>query len=283
MDEAKYSRQVLLFGEEGQRRLASSRVGIVGLGGLGSQVLQALAYLGVGHVVLIDDDRVSVSNLNRLVGASPADAEHGTLKVDVAARTFRSVQPEATATDLPVNLRTIEAMQALEKCPVVFGCVDGDGARLVLSELTAAYSLTLIDCAAEIFPEEQPVRWGGRVVVATAGQFCLDCARQIDMDIAKEELATPGVREARRRHGYGAGDDAPAPAVVNLNGVIANLGVTEFMVMTTALRAARRFLVYHADRGIVNERQDERRPDCYTCGYLAGKREAAAMDRYVLR
>jgi hypothetical protein len=283
MSEDRYARQVLLFGEEGQRRLAESKVGIVGLGGIGSHIAQGLAYLGVRHLVLVDDDRVSMSNLNRLVGAVPEDAEREANKTEVAARMVMAVLPGAEVLPLARNLRTAEAMDALIGCPVVFGCVDGDGARLVLTELAAAYGLTLIDAAAEIFPEpDQPLRWGGRVVVARPGDFCLDCAQQIDMEIAKEELETEETRDLRRRHGYGAGEVAPAPAVVNLNGVAANLALTEFMVMVTGLRDPRRFLVYHADRGVVNDRQDARRPSCYTCGYLVGKGEAANIGRYVL-
>ncbi len=98
----------------------------------------------------------------------------------------------------------------------------------------------------------------------------------------KEELESEETRDLRRRHAYGAGDAAPAPAVVSLNGVIANLAVTEFMVMITGPREPRRFLMYHADRGIVNDRQDPRRPTCFTCGYLFGKREAANVRRYLL-
>lgn len=282
MAEARYNRQVLLFGEEGQRRIAESKVGIVGLGGMGSQIAQGLAYLGVRQFVLVDDDHVSESNLNRLIGAVPEDAERKTPKVEAAARHIRAVLPEAGVAPVPRNLRTEEAMDALTGCPIIFGCVDGDGPRLVLMELAAAHEITLIDCAAEIFAEEDPLRWGGRVVVGRPGEFCLDCAGQVDMDVAKEELESPDQREARRRHGYGTREAAPAPAVVNLNGVVANLGVTEFMVMVTGLREPRRHLIYYADRGVVNDRQDARRADCYTCGYLIGKREAANLKRFVV-
>jgi hypothetical protein len=111
---------------------------------------------------------------------------------------------------------------------------------------------------------------------------CVDCAQQIDMEIAKVELETEETCDLRRRHGYGAGDAAPAPAGVNLNGVVANLALTEFMVMVTEMREPRRFLVYCADRGIANDRKDARRPNCYTCGYLVGKREAANVRGFLL-
>jgi hypothetical protein len=48
--------------------------------------------------------------------------------------------------------------------------------------------------------------------------------------------------------------------------VIANLAVIEFMAMITGLREPRPFLMYHIDRGILNDRRDARGPTCYTCG-----------------
>ena len=65
---ARSDRQVRAFGPEGHKRIASSRVAIVGLGGIGSIVAQQLAHLGVQDVVLIDDDPIEDTNLNRLVG-----------------------------------------------------------------------------------------------------------------------------------------------------------------------------------------------------------------------
>ena len=61
----RYHRQELLFGRETQEYLAQATVAIVGLGGLGSFVVWELAHLGVGHLILIDPDRVDETNLNR--------------------------------------------------------------------------------------------------------------------------------------------------------------------------------------------------------------------------
>lgn len=124
------------------------------------------------------------------------------------------------------------------------------------------------------------VDFGGRVVVARPGDFCLSCANQIDFEVAKQELETPATRERRKAFGYGLGEEMEAPSVVSLNGMIANLAVTEFLVMTARLREPNQQLIYRGSSGKVNVQTDKRKEDCYTCGYLVGKREDANIFRF---
>lgn len=279
MIDQRYARQLLMFGEEGQRKIESQYAGIVGLGGMGSQVVVALAQLGVSRYLLVDDDRIDETSLNRVSGAHASDI--GRLKVEVACDQIMRISAKSEVIVLPENLRSRPAMEALIGCPVIFGCVDHDAPRLVLTELAAAYEITLFDLATEIFPETKERRFdfGGRVVVARPGDFCLFCADQIDRELAKHELETPEVREQRRRHGYGLGSFVPAPSVFPLNGVIANLGVTEFLAMTTGLREPARRLTYLGMRGAVRDTTDTGKADCFTCKYLRGQRERANIWR----
>jgi len=271
-----------MFGEEGQKKIETQKVGVVGAGGLGSQVCQALAYTGVRSIGVIDDDRLDETNMNRVAGAFPSDV--GRFKVEVAKEHILKINPEAEVLAIPRNLRTREAMEFLIGCTHIFGCVDHDGPRLVLTELASAYGITLIDVATEIFPEAegQPFDFGGRVVVARPGDYCLFCAEQLDRELAKGELETPDVQAARRKHGYGLGSDVPAPAVFALNGVIANLAVMEFLVMTTGIREPARRRTYKGMRSRLTESTDERKSDCFTCGCLCGQRDKANIWRYLL-
>jgi molybdopterin-synthase adenylyltransferase len=281
MSEQRFARQCLMFGEPGQRKIESQHVGLVGLGGMGSQVAQGLAYLGVHRHLLVDDDRIDETNLNRVVGASAEDI--GRLKVDVARDQIMKINPKAEVLTVPENLRTRRAIELLVDCSVIFGCVDHDGLRLVLTELAAAYEITLFDLASEIFPQttDRPFDFGGRVVVARPGDYCLFCADQIDRELAKQDLETPEIREQRRKHGYGLSSDAPSPSVFPLNGVIANLGVTEFLAMTTGIRDPVRMLSYRAMRGVVLSTTDAGKENCFTCKYLRGQRERANIWRYL--
>lgn len=283
MIEERFARQVLMFGEEGQKKIQAQIVGVVGGGGLGSQVHQALAYTGVKKKLFgIDDDRADATNLNRLAGAEPADV--GRLKVDIARDHVMRINPQINFVGIPKNLRTREAIQSLIGCSVIFGCVDHDGPRLVLTELAAAYDIPLIDVATEIFPEAegQPFDFGGRVIVARPGDYCLVCADQLDLERAKEDLETPEVRALRRKHNYGIGNDGPAPSVFALNGILANLAVMEFIAMVTGMREPARHLTYKGDRGVVLRRDANRRSDCFTCACLRGQCEHANIWRYLL-
>ena len=80
----------------------------------------------------------------------------------------------------------------LKGVDVVFGCVDNDGARLILNELAIAYNIPYFDVAVGIdAPDGEVVDVGGRVAVVLPGGPCLDCMGQIEADEAAYFLASP--------------------------------------------------------------------------------------------
>lgn len=88
----QYSRTELLLGEGAMARLRSARVAVFGIGGVGGYVVEALARSGVGALDLIDDDTVSVTNLNRQIIALRTTI--GRLKIDVARERVEAIDPE---------------------------------------------------------------------------------------------------------------------------------------------------------------------------------------------
>jgi len=277
----RFHRQILAFGDSGQRQIANTQAAIVGIGGLGSQVAQALAYLGVNRLTLIDDDTVETSNLNRLIGAGTEDV--GREKTQVVARELRRANPAIQCQSLSVNLRSRIALEALMNASTVFGCVDNDGARLLMTELCAAYKKTYTDSATEVIGAgaSEPFDFGGRVVVSVPGEFCLLCAGELDVETAKRDLETASVQQTRIAHGYGV-PQADAPAVVSLNGIIANIAVTEFMVSATGIRKPNHKSTYRGMRGVVVVSMDTKRLDCINCGYIFGQGDAAGLMRYAV-
>ena len=264
----RYDRQAALFGPEGQTRIGAARVVIVGLGGLGSHVAQQLAYLGVGWFGLIDHDIVEESNLNRLIGSGPGDVMR--LKVEVAARLIKTINPEAFVEVAPRPLEHPSATPLFVNATAAFGCLDDDGARLALLEICCRLALPYFDLASDTGEPDNPW-YGGRVVFCHQGH-CLSCKGLLDQEQITVSGMTPEQRSQRAK-AYGvplASLGRSGPSVVSVNGVIASVAVTEFMAWCTGLRAPFGQLNYRGDQGRVLLNKDEPRTDCYYCTGLWG-------------
>ncbi|MGO9320686.1 MAG: HesA/MoeB/ThiF family protein [Solirubrobacteraceae bacterium] len=259
--EQRFARHMAFFGAEGQERISASTVTVVGLGGLGSHLVQQLVYLGVQRFTLIDADRVSTSNLNRLIGAVATDI--GEWKVEIAARTITTIEPAA---EIACQHRpfTGEDLSAIADADVIFGCVDEDPPRLDIVRSASAHAVAYVDLASDITPHGE---FGGRIVFAKDGERCLSCLGELD----QHALARARMSEEQRAADdaiYGidrAALDDGGPSVVSVNGVVASLAVTEFLVWRTGLREPAGFLTYRGDLGTVGRRADPPREFCAYC------------------
>lgn len=287
---SRFERQERLFGSAGQCHLENVKVAIVGVGGIGTHVVQQLAYLGVGrgadgHLALIDIEELDLTNRNRYIGSWHDDPIPGSGKVALARRLVALIDPTIRVLECATELRSAEAFDLVRAADVVIGCLDGDGARMVLNELCLAYQRPYIDLATDIEPGVQSL-YGGRVVTRWNNQQrgCLMCMGEINPEVAAQELASPGSRRDRQAlYGIDKGALGPkGPSVVSLNGVIASLGVTEFMCAVTGLRLPARFVNYRGDRSSVAPRNDPPPAGCYYCDTVAGSGRDSGVDRYIV-
>lgn len=277
-----FDRQLPWFTAEGQQQLSRIQVGIVGLGGTGSHIAQLLAYLGIRQFVLVDPDRVEKTNLNRVVTARDCDV--GNLKVEVARRNIRSIAPDAVVQIHAEDLRS--AVGYLLQTDILFGCVDNDGARLVLNELALAYSLPYFDIATGIEVEDaRVIRAGGRVAIVSPDGPCLHCMNEIDLVEANYFLAGPEQQESARSRGYVDGFDIAAPSVVSLNGATANVAINEFALALSRLRAVASFVELDllsplgAGGQQLITRITPRKAECTECS-KAGHSDSSGIERY---
>jgi len=88
----QFSRTQLIYGVEAMGKLASSRVAVFGVGGVGGYVVEALARSGIGAIDLIDDDKVCLTNINRQIIATRKSL--GKYKVDVAEERIHDINPD---------------------------------------------------------------------------------------------------------------------------------------------------------------------------------------------
>ncbi len=265
MTSTRYSRNEALFGKEGQNKIRKTSVAIVGLGGLGSHVAQQLAYLGVTNFLLVDHDIVTDSSLNRLVGAYDSDVKNWTRKTDSTERLIRLVAPNAHIRTLPVKVESGEIGSALKDANVVFGCLDKDLPRLKLTELCARVGRPYFDLASDTGEDEGPT-FGGRIVFCN-GSSCLFCLGLLDQEEMARESLRPELRLARDR-AYGISTDAledTGPAVVSVNGAVASLAVTEFMLLITGLGKPVPVLNYYGEKRLIRRSVDLPKPNCPYC------------------
>jgi ThiF family protein len=266
MTQVKFARQIALFGELGQERIAKVRCVIIGVGGLGTQLIMQLALLGVRHFVLIDDQELSETNRNRYYGVRHDDPVPGFRKVDLGERIAHNIDPTIVVEKIFGSFISEAGFAAMRSADIVFGCLDLEGARLVLNDVCTAYGQSYIDLASDVIPGEEP-EYGGRVCVSMNGDGCIQCLGVLDTKEAGADLA--GEAERRNRAALYGVDRAvlgrSGPSVVSINGVIASLAVTEFMVAITNLREPRRVLTYKGSSGKVFASTDQPSADCYFC------------------
>jgi hypothetical protein len=279
----RFDRNVRFFGADGQAKLRNAHVAVVGCGGLGQHVIQQLAFLGVGKLTLIEDEALSRSNLNRYVLARHDDPIPGTHKIDNALRAISAIDPSIEVTPVRNSIRSQEAFDALRPVHSLFGCLDNDGARLILNEYAKAYSKEYYDLASDI-EQDAGLRYGGRVARIDQTPGCLVCLGHIDLAAAREDLESDTARRDRTKI-YGVDTellDEGGPSVVSINGVVASLGVTEYMLSVAGVRSPKRLLTYRGDRGIVTTGDADAAPGCYFCKTIAGAGASAAVERYII-
>jgi len=129
----RYARQLSMscMGEAGQERLLEGTVAVVGLGGLGTAASLYLAAAGVGRLILVDEDTVELSNLNRQVLYSDEDIGHP--KVERAADVLTRLNPDVEVTCQQKHLREDNAGELLCDADILLDCLDSFAARYTLN------------------------------------------------------------------------------------------------------------------------------------------------------
>ena len=140
----RYARQVVMpeIGETGQRILLNAHITIIGAGGLGTPVIMALAGAGAGHLTLIDDDNVSVTDLNRQFIHTTSTI--GTTKTESATTFARSLNPDIKITSITQRLDADNAEALLARADIVIDCSDTPQTRYIINASCLALRVPLI-------------------------------------------------------------------------------------------------------------------------------------------
>ena len=141
----QFSRTALLYGSEAMARLAQSRVAVIGIGGVGGYVVEALARSGVGTLDLIDDDQICLTNINRQILATTKTV--GRYKVEVARERVLEINPNATVNINPCFYMPDTAEQFdLTQYDYVVDAIDTVKGKLEIITRAKAAGVPVISC-----------------------------------------------------------------------------------------------------------------------------------------
>lgn len=261
-DQERFARSYLALGKTGQAALHETRICVVGLGGLGSHIAQQLAYLGVRNVVMIDPDRIEESNLNRIVGAIASDV--GIAKVEVAANWYQRILPGAIIHPISGSILDEDIARWALSCDIVLCCTDNHSSRAVLNWLAYQYLVPMIDLGIEIRLDEASAvdAVGGRIQLVGPDNPCLYCCDSLDANRVREGFLS---EEERVRDQYIVGTAVPQPAVISFNGVVASLGTSMLLGITTIVPIASRMQTVNFLTGRVSPAEARIQRDCPIC------------------
>lgn len=139
----RYERQIKMIGEEGQRDLSFAVVAIAGLGGLGTVAATYLAYAGVTNFILIDDDGVNLSNLNRQIMYHTTDVR--LRKVCLARKRLEDIiSKECYIDDNKNHIDKSNVDELIEGATVVLDCLDNEESRKILCRSAVKHNIPLV-------------------------------------------------------------------------------------------------------------------------------------------
>lgn len=145
----------------------NARVLVAGAGALGNEVVKDLALFGIGHIFVVDFDRVEISNLTRSVLFREQDAADRSFKAEAVARRAMEINPQIKVTPIVGNLFSDVGLGIYRSVDVVIGCLDSRIARYLLNRLCMRAGKTWIDGSIENLT--------GTVRVFTPGVSCYEC------------------------------------------------------------------------------------------------------------
>ena len=184
----RYSRHILLdeIGIEGQERIIASRALVIGVGGLGSPAALYLATAGVGHLTLVDNDTVDLTNLQRQIAHT--EARVGQPKVDSARQALLAINPKLNITTLAERVDGVRMGALVADADVVLDCSDNFATRQAINAACVQHGVPLVSGAA--------IRFDGQLAVYNPKDPkspCYACVFPPDAAFEETRCATMGV------------------------------------------------------------------------------------------
>ena len=250
--DGRYDRQARLFGDAGQAIVKDLRVGIIGCGGIGMLLVEYLSRLGVGHLVVVDPDRIDSTNLPRLPGARHGDTGwfadrlwparlrawgkgRARPKVDVARRLAREADRAVEVEVIVGDVLECSHAARFTDVDYLFLAADTMQARLLFNAIVHQYLVPGVQLGSKVSLNAttgQVLEVHSVVRPVTPDEGCLWCNELISPQRLAEEALSEQDRVAQR---YVDDPEVAAPSVITLNALAAANAATDFLFAVTGL------------------------------------------------
>jgi hypothetical protein len=234
-------RHAQAFGRGTTGMLRTLSIAVIGCSGTGSIVVEQLARLGVGRLLLVDPDVVEEKNLNRILNTGKEDAYLRRPKVHALASAIARMGLGQEVIPLQANLVSPETVRAVAECDVVFGCMDGVEGRHMLNRLATFYTMPYFDVGVRLDADGRGGidQVAGSVHYLQPGRSSLLSRGVYSLDrVNAEEIrrTNPELYRRRIREGYLRGVEEDRPAVISVNMFFAALIINDFLARLHAYR-----------------------------------------------
>ncbi|MCA6067093.1 ThiF family adenylyltransferase [Chryseobacterium sp. RG1] len=226
-------RNTQAFGDKTTKILKSLKIGVVGCSGTGSPTIEQLVRLGVGELVLVDNDKGELANMNRIYGLKMDDVNTHELKVNAIKKHIDSIGLGTKVTTLPFLVQEKQlVVNELASCDLIFGCVDSAEGRHYLNLISHYYLIPLIDIGVKLCADG---RGGidsinGNIHYVYPGSASL-LERNVysSKRLADEEVKRTDPEEFKKRQVYFDNINVASPAVISINTLHSSLAVCEML------------------------------------------------------
>lgn len=259
-----FDRQVRAFGPDIQRILQRLHVGVVGVGGTGSPVVEQLVRLGVGKISEFDGDIFQDSNVTRVYGSCVED--RGLNKTKLSEVHVNQIGLGTVVRAYPEHITDEEAAKRLRECDVVFGCTDKQAPRGILVQLALRYYIPVFDLGVRIDVEGETLRSiVGRVTTLMPGEACLFCRGRISPEMIALESLSPEEWQLLADEHYAPELETENPAVITFTTAVAAQAVSELLHRLTGFMGEQRrssevLMLFHESQVRTNRTPSE--PGC---------------------
>lgn len=221
------------FGKYTTDTLQKIKVGVVGCSGLGTPVILELARSGIGELILVDNEKIGVENLNRIFGASKSDI--GKYKVEFFKEKLEQygldVKVKAIKADV---IESRVAQDELTYCDHIFGCTDKYLPRDFINRLATFFIIGYTDLSVGLKADtkggiDSIVGWVRYLIPGGSSLFTRQMYDAQDLERESLKLKSPEEYVKKEDAGYIKGAEEESPTVISINTAIASLGVTDFL------------------------------------------------------